>query len=104
MRLLGRKHYVPAGANEITKKLGLGQEQAREVRRELRGLLRSGRVVRLPDKRFALPAEEDLIAGRILMNRRGGGRVVTTANSGSEEAWCAVEFNTARVGSGSGVS
>jgi|TARA_B100000678_G_scaffold263906_1_gene247038 ribonuclease R len=78
MRLLGRKHYVPAGANDITKKLGLGQAQAAEVRRELRGLLRSGRVVRLPDKRFALPAEEDLIAGRILMNRRGGGRVVTT--------------------------
>ena len=57
MRLLGRKHYVPAGANDITKKLGLGQAQAAEVRRELRGLLRSGRVVRLPDKRFALPAK-----------------------------------------------
>ena len=78
LRLLGRKHYVPAGADDITKKLGLSQAQAKEVRRELRGLVRSGRVVRLPDKRFALPADEDLIAGRILMNRRGGGRVVTT--------------------------
>ena len=76
--LLGRKHYVPVGADDITKKLGLGQAQAGEVRRELRDLVRSGRVVRLPDKRFALPADEDLIAGRILMNRRGGGRVVTT--------------------------
>ena len=78
LRLLGRKHYVPVGADDITKKLGLGQAQAGEVRRELRDLVRSGRVVRLPDKRFALPADEDLIAGRILMNRRGGGRVVTT--------------------------
>ena len=78
LRLLGRKHYVPVGADDITKKLGLGEAQAKEVRRELRGLVRSGRVVRLPDKRFALPADEDLVAGRILMNRRGGGRVVTT--------------------------
>ena len=78
LRLLERKHYVPAGADDITKKLGLGEVQAKEVRRELRGLVRSGRVVRLPDKRFALPADEDLVAGRILMNRRGGGRVVTT--------------------------
>ncbi len=78
LRLLGRKHYVPVGADDITIKLGLGEAQAKEVRRELRGLVRSGRVVRLPDKRFALPADEDLVAGRILMNRRGGGRVVTT--------------------------
>jgi len=78
LRLFGRKQYVPVGADEITKKLGLGQAQAKEVRRELRGLVRSGRVVRLSDKRFALPADEDLVAGRILMNRRGGGRIVTT--------------------------
>ena len=57
LRLLGRKHYVPVGADDITKKLGLGEAQAKEVRRELRGLVRSGRVVRLPDKRFALPAD-----------------------------------------------
>ena len=63
LRLLARKPYVPAGADDITKKLGLGQAQAGEVRRELRGLVRSGRVVRLPDKRFALPADEDLVAG-----------------------------------------
>ena len=78
LRLLGRKQYVPAGVDDITQKLGLGQEQAKEVRRALRALVRLGRVVRLPDKSFALPADEDLLAGRILMNRRGGGRVVTT--------------------------
>ena len=41
------------------------------------GLVRAGRVVKLPDKRFALPDDEDHVAGRILMNRRGGGRVLT---------------------------
>jgi len=78
LRLLGRKQYAPAGADDITNKLGLAQSQASEVLSELRDLVRSGRVVRLPGKRFSLPADEDLIAGRILMNRRGGGRVVTT--------------------------
>ena len=69
LRLLARKQYVPAGADDITKKLGLGQAQAGEVRRELRGLVRLGRVVRLPDKRFALPADEDLVAGRNVLKR-----------------------------------
>ena len=78
LRLLGRKHYVPAGADDITKKLELGQAQAAEVRSELRNLVRLGRVVKLPDNHYALPGDEDLLAGRILMNRRGGGRVVTT--------------------------
>ncbi|SVC01845.1 uncharacterized protein METZ01_LOCUS254699, partial [marine metagenome] len=78
LRLLGRKHYVPCGADDITTKLEFGPEQAKDVRSELRNLVRLGRVVRLPDKRFALPGDEDLVAGRILMNRRGGGRVVTT--------------------------
>ena len=78
LRLLGRKHYVPSGADDITTKLELGQAEAKDVRAELRNLVRLGRVVRLPDKCFALPGDEDLVAGRILMNRRGGGRVVTT--------------------------
>ena len=78
LRLLGRKHYVPSGADDITIKLELGQAQAKDVRAELRNLVRLGQVVRLPDKCFALPGDEDLVAGRILMNRRGGGRVVTT--------------------------
>ena len=78
LRLLGRKHYVPAGADDITKKLELGQAQAAEVRSELRNLVRLGRVVKLPDNHYALPGDENLVAGRILMNRMGGGRVVTT--------------------------
>ena len=79
LRLLGRKHYVPSGADEIATKLELGQAEAKDVRAELRNLVRLGRVVRLPDKCFALPGDEDLVAGRILMNRRGGGRVVTAS-------------------------
>ena len=78
LSLLGRKHYVPAEADDITKKLEIGQAQAAEVRSELRNLVRLGRVVKLPDNHYALPGDENLVAGRILMNRMGGGRVVTT--------------------------
>ena len=46
LRLLGRKHYVPSGADDITTKLELGQAEAKDVRSELRNLVRSGRVVR----------------------------------------------------------
>ena len=78
LRLLGRKHYVPSGADEITTKLELGQSEAQDVRAELRNLVRLGRGVKLPDNHYALPGDENLLAGRILMNRMGGGRVVTT--------------------------
>ena len=55
LRLLGRKHYVPAGADDITKKLELGQAQAAEVRSELRNPVRLGRVVKLPENHYARP-------------------------------------------------
>ena len=77
LREMGRKNYVPLAADELAECVAPGQPKNKEFRRELRGLVRAGRVVKLPDKRFALPVDEDHVAGRILMNRRGGGRVVT---------------------------
>ena len=53
------------------------ESKYKEIRRDLRGLFRAGRVVKLTDKRFALPSDEDHVVGRIIMNRRGGGRVIT---------------------------
>ena len=77
LRVMGRKNYVPLAADELAERVAQGQTKTKEIRRELRGLVRAGRVVKLPDKRFALPDDEDHVAGRILMNRRGGGRVLT---------------------------
>ena len=77
LRVMGRKNYVPLAADELAERVAQAQTKTKEVRRELRGLVRAGLVVKLPNKRFALPNDEDHVAGRILMNRRGGGRVLT---------------------------
>ncbi len=76
IRFMGRKTYVPLSAQEIAKNICPEESEAKKVRRELRELVRAGRVVKLPDKRFLLPKDEDHVVGRILMNRRGGGRVI----------------------------
>ena len=78
LRVMGLKNYVPLAADELAERVAPGQTKTKEIRRELRGLVLAGQVVKLPDKRFALPDDEDHVAGRILMNRRGGGRVLSS--------------------------
>ena len=73
IRFLGRKDYVPLSAQDIAEHISSEPANFKEIRRDLRGLFRAGRVVKLPDKRFALPSDEDHVVGRIIMNRRGGG-------------------------------
>ena len=77
IRFMSRKKYVPLCAQEIAAHITSEGSEFKEVRRDLRGLLRAGRIVKLPDKRLALPKDEDHVVGRIIMNRRGGGRVIT---------------------------
>ena len=77
IRFMSRKKYVPLCAQEIAAHITSEGSEFKEVRRDLRGLLRAGRIVKLPDKRLALPKDEDYVVGRIIMNRRGGGRVIT---------------------------
>ena len=77
IRFMEGKNYVPLIAQDIAEHIAKEGSEYKEVRRDLRGLLRSGRIIKLPDKRLAIPKDEDHIVGRIIMNRRGGGRVIT---------------------------
>jgi len=77
IRFMGREDYVPLFAQDIAEHISSDESKYKEIRRDLRGLFRAGRVVKLTDKRFALPSDEDHVVGRIIMNRRGGGRVIT---------------------------
>jgi len=73
LKLLGRKDYVPANVPELALLLRLQVRQEQELRRELRGLERSGHIARIKGDRFIIPQEADLIPGRIQITRGGRG-------------------------------
>lgn len=76
LRILGDSRVVPLNVEELTERLGLPEARRFEVSAALKRLERAGQVARIKkDDRYALPAEADLVPGRIRMNRQGGGRL-----------------------------
>ncbi|HXC35727.1 MAG TPA: ribonuclease R [Candidatus Acidoferrales bacterium] len=70
---LGRGDYVAANVPELLDQLGLPRNQQQELQRALRALEQAGRIARIKGNRYILPAEADLIPGRIRINRAGKG-------------------------------
>jgi ribonuclease R len=70
---LGRGDYVAANVPELLVQLGLPRNRQQELQRALRALEQAGRIARIKGNRYILPAEADLIPGRIRINRAGKG-------------------------------
>ena len=73
LKLLGRRDYVPANIPELLRGLRLSANQQQQLQKNLRILERSGQVARIKGNRYILPAEADLISGRIQITRQGRG-------------------------------
>ncbi|MCX7827443.1 MAG: RNB domain-containing ribonuclease, partial [Verrucomicrobiae bacterium] len=77
LNLLAAPNYRPLRRHELAKALRLATEEQRtEFRRALAEMLQKGEVVRVRKQRFVLPAEADLVVGRLQMNERGFGFVI----------------------------
>jgi ribonuclease R len=76
LNLLGAPDYRPLRRHELVKALRLAENERTECRRALAEMLRKGEVVRVRKERFVLPAEADLVAGKLEMNERGFGFVI----------------------------
>ena len=73
LALLGRRDYRPLTRHEIGKKL-----QVRAgLNRVLRELERSGEIARIRKNRYVLPAEADLVTGKLSIHQAGYGFLVT---------------------------
>jgi ribonuclease R len=70
---LGRRDYLPANVPELLDQLGLPRNRQQDLQRVLRALEQSGRIARIKGNRYILPAEADLVPGRIRINRAGKG-------------------------------
>src|SRR5438552_2757468 len=90
LALLARKDYQPLDKIEMARKLGLESGERVAFRKMLRELERSGEVARIRKDRYVLPAEADLVTGKLSIHQAGYG-FLTTGTSGQPDIFIAAE-------------
>ena len=73
LALLARKDYRPLNRTDIGRELGLTGAQRNAVRKTLRELERAGAIARIRKSRYVLPAEADLVTGKLSVHQVGYG-------------------------------
>ena len=73
LALLARKDYRPLNRTDIARELGLTGTQGNAVRKMLRELERTGVIARIRKTRYVLPAEADLVTGKLSIHQAGYG-------------------------------
>jgi ribonuclease R len=90
LALLARKDYRPLNRTDIARELGLTGMQRNAVRKTLRELERAGEIARIRKDRYVLPAEADLVAGRLSIHQAGYG-FLTPETPGQPDVFIAAE-------------
>jgi ribonuclease R len=73
LTLLSSKDYRPLNKIEIARKIGLSSRARVELRKTLRDLERAGEIARIRKDRYVLPAEADLVTGKLSIHPAGYG-------------------------------
>ena len=76
LALLARKDYRPLNRTDIARELALTGAQRNAVRKTLRELERAGTIARIRKNRYVLPAEADLVTGKISIHQAGYGFLI----------------------------
>jgi ribonuclease R len=90
LALLSRKDYRPVNKIEIARKIGVSGSARVALRRTLRELERSGEIARIRKDRYVLPAEADLVTGRLSVHPAGFG-FLTPEKAGGPDVFIAAE-------------
>src|SRR5215472_7734040 len=90
LALLSRKDYRPLNKIEIARKLGVSGGARIALRRTLRELERAGEIARIRKDRYVLPAEADLVTGRLSVHSAGYG-FLTSEKPGEPDVFVAAE-------------
>src|ERR1041385_5121771 len=90
LALLARKDYRPLDKTELGRKLALESSERVGLRKMLRELERSGEIARIRKNRYVLPAEADLVTGKLSIHQAGYG-FLTTGTSGQPDIFIAAE-------------
>src|SRR5919204_5481242 len=90
LALLSRKDYRPLNKIEIARKIGVSGRARVTLRRTLRELERAGEIARIRKDRYVLPAEADLVTGRLSVHPAGYG-FLTSEKPGEPDVFIAAE-------------
>jgi ribonuclease R len=88
--LLTRKDYRPLNKIDIARKLGLTAAERVALRKSLRELERAGEIARIRKNRYVLPAEADLVTGKLSIHQAGYG-FLTSEMPGQPDVFIAAE-------------
>jgi ribonuclease R len=90
LALLSRKDYRPLNKNEIAREIGVAGRARVALRKTLRDLERAGDIVRIRKDRYVLPAEADLVTGKLSLHPVGYG-FLTSEKPGEPDVFIAAE-------------
>src|SRR5437867_2163620 len=95
LALLARKDYRPLDKTDIARKLGLTASERVALRKTLRELERGGQIARIRKNRYVLPAEADLVAGKLSIHQVGYGFLTPETPGGPDVFIAAGNIGTA---------
>jgi ribonuclease R len=90
LALLARKDYRPLDRIDIARKLSLKGGERITLRKILHELESSGEIARIRKNRYVLPAEADLVAGKLSIHQAGYG-FLTPETPGEPDVFVAAE-------------
>jgi ribonuclease R len=96
--LLARKDYRPLDKIDIARKLGLTGARRVALRKSLRELERAGEIARIRKNRYVLPAEADLVTGKLSIHQAGYGFLAPEMPGGPDVFIAAENTGTAMHG------
>ena len=76
--------YRPMRRAELCRAFELSGDDARDLRKTLKELERAGRLVRVKGSRYAVPAEVNLVTGKLQVHPRGFGFVEPAGEAGGD--------------------
>src|SRR5437016_3525775 len=98
LSLLARKDYRPLNKLDIARKLGVTGAGRVALRKSLRELERTGEIARIRQNRYVLPAEADLITGKLSIHQAGYGFLAPEVSGQSDVFIAAENIGTAMHG------
>ena len=90
LALLARKDYRPLDKTDIAQQTWPDCSERVALRKALRELEREGEIARIRKNRYVLPAEADLVAGKLSIHPVGYG-FLTSDKSGESDVFIAAE-------------
>src|SRR6266496_4207398 len=95
LSLLARKDYRPLNKIDIGRKLDLIASERIALNKILRELERAGEIARIRKNRYVLPAEADLVTGKLSIYQVGYGFLVPETPGGTDVFIAAENIGTA---------